>query len=122
MSLKQIRKTLNKKLFHHRKGKKFERIKRSIVKWNTLKYLVYDTLYCISFLQKKYIEVNDLPGHQYFVNKNTRFKIPMLRPDLCGYGEAYIVMKRTVDLLAADANENDKSEQELAFKNTTPFT
>ena len=46
----------------------------------------------------------------------------MLRPDLCGYGEAYIVMKRTVDLLAADANENDKSEQELAFKNTTPFT
>ena len=46
----------------------------------------------------------------------------MLRPDLCGYGEACIVMKRTVDLLAADANENDKSEQELAFKNTTPFT
>ena len=36
----------------------------------------------------------------------------MLRPDLCGYGEAYIVMKRTVDLLAADANENDQSEQE----------
>ena len=32
MSLKQIRETLNKKLFHHRKEKKFERIKTSIVK------------------------------------------------------------------------------------------
>ena len=35
------------------------------------------------FLSRKWIEVNDLSGSQYFVNKNIRFKkTPMLRLDL----------------------------------------
>ena len=45
----------------------------------------------------------------------------MLRSDLCDYSDAYIVVKETIDLLAAAANENDKGEKNVAFKNTAVF-
>ena len=45
----------------------------------------------------------------------------MLRSDLCDYSDAYIVVKRVIDLLAAAANENDKAEKNVAFKNNAPF-
>ena len=34
----------------------------------------------------------------------------MLRSDLCNYSDAFIAIKETIDLLAAAANENDKSQ------------
>ena len=45
----------------------------------------------------------------------------MFRSDLCDYSDAYIVVKRTIDLLAAAANENDKTEKDVSFKNNAPF-
>ena len=45
----------------------------------------------------------------------------MLRSDLCDYSDAYIVVKGVIDLLAAAANENDKAEKNVAFKNNVPF-
>ena len=69
------------------------------------------------FMTKKGIEVNDLSSGQYFVNKNSRFKTSMLRSDLRDYKDAYIAVKRTMDLLAAAANENYKAEKNIAFKN-----
>ena len=45
----------------------------------------------------------------------------MLRSNLCAYSDAYIVGKGTVDLLAAAANENDKAEKDVPFKNNPPF-
>ena len=44
-------------------------------------------------MTRKWIEVNDLSAGQCSVNKNIRFKTPMLRSDLCGFGDAYIVAK-----------------------------
>ena len=38
--------------------------------------------------------------------KNVRFKTSMLRSDLWGYIDAYIVVKGTINLLAAAVNEN----------------
>ena len=40
----------------------------------------------------------------------------MLRSDLCDYRDAYFVMKRIIDLSAAAANENHKTEKNVAFK------
>ena len=40
----------------------------------------------------------------------------MLRSDLCGYSDPYIVVKGIIDLLAAAANENGKNEKDIAFK------
>ena len=42
--------------------------------------------------------VNDLLNGQYCVNKNIRFKTPMLRSNLCDYSDAYIVVKLTINL------------------------
>ena len=41
----------------------------------------------------------------------------MLKSGLGDYSNAYIVIKRTIDLLSAAANENDKAEKNVAFKN-----
>ena len=45
----------------------------------------------------------------------------MLRLHLCDYSDTYIALKGTIDLLAATANENDKAEKDVAFKNNAPF-
>ena len=74
------------------------------------------------FLTIKWIEVNDLSSGQYYVNKNIRFKTYMLRSNLWDYSDAYIVMKETIYLLGAAANENDKVEKNVAFQNNDPFT
>ena len=44
----------------------------------------------------------------YSLSKNVRFKTPMIRSDLFHYSDAYIVVKRTIEILVAAANENDK--------------
>ena len=45
----------------------------------------------------------------------------MLRSELCEYSDANIVVKETIDLSAAVANENDKAEKDVAFKNNAPL-
>ena len=46
----------------------------------------------------------------------------MLRSDFCDYSDAYIVVKGTIDFLALAANENNKAEKNVVFKNNAPFT
>ena len=46
----------------------------------------------------------------------------MLRSDFCDYSDAYIVVKGTTDFLALAANENNKAEKNVVFKNNAPFT
>ena len=70
--------------------------------------------------QKKWVEVNDLSDGQHAINRNIRFKTSVLRLYLCDYSDAYIVVKGTIDLLVAAANENDKAEKDVAFKNNVP--
>ena len=45
----------------------------------------------------------------------------MLRSNLCDYSDAYIVVKGTVNLLAAAKNKNDKAEKKVQFKNKASF-
>ena len=67
------------------------------------------------FVTRKYIKINLLNG-QYSVNKNVRFKTPILRSDLCDYSDVYIVDKLTIDLsIAAAANQNDKAQKDVAW-------
>ena len=41
----------------------------------------------------------------------------MLRSDVCDYTDAYIVIKGTIDHLAAAAYENNKPQKNITFKN-----
>ena len=45
----------------------------------------------------------------------------MPRSNLYDYNDAYIVVKGTTDLLAAAANENNKAQKNVAFKNNALF-
>ena len=76
------------------------------------------------FITKKWIEVDDQSGETYNTNKQIRFKILMLRSDLCDYSDAYIVAKGTVIVSALGAgvfNIRDQTNRPLALKNNAPF-
>ena len=57
------------------------------------------------FVTKKWIEVYDQSEKIYNVNKEIRVKTPMLRSDLCDFGDAYIVVKGDITL-EGDNNAN----------------
>ena len=70
-------------------------------------------------MTRKWIKVNDLSKGQCSTNKNIRFKIPMLRSDLCDISHPYIVLKRTIKLKTG-VNDN-MLQKDVALKNTVPF-
>lgn len=45
----------------------------------------------------------------------------MQRLYLCGYNPVYIVVKERLSLLTSTANEDNKAEKDVAFKNNAPF-
>ena len=70
-------------------------------------------------MTRKWVEANDLSSSQYSVNKNIKFKISMLRSDLCDYSNAYIVVKGTI--IVEGTNDAKKRNKKLTFKNNAPF-
>ena len=67
----------------------------------------------LTFVTKKWIEVNDLSGGQYFARRNIKFKISMLTSDLYDYSNAYIVVKGRISVRAT---ENTDTQKDIAFK------
>ena len=68
---------------------------------------------------KKWIEVNDLSGGQYFADKNIRLKTPMWTSDLCDYSDEYIVVKGRISVTCPNAA--DRRNKKLTLKNNAPF-
>ena len=76
------------------------------------------------FATKIWYIINDENNTNYGVNKDTgadnpdsiKYDTRVLKPNLCGYAEAYILIDRTIKAEAADANTR------LALKNCVPFT
>ena len=76
------------------------------------------------FATKRWYIINDENNTNYGVNKDTSANNPdtikydtrVLKPNLCGYAEAYILVDGTIRAVAADANIR------LALKNCAPFT
>ena len=64
---------------------------------------------------------NDLSSGQYSVNKNIRFKTSMVRSYLCNYNDTCVVVKGTIDLLAAATNKTEKAGKDFLFKNNARF-
>ena len=75
-------------------------------------------------LLKKWYVINDENNTNYGVNKDTgannpdttKYDTRALKPNLCDYAEAYILVDGTIRAEAADANTR------LALKNCAPFT
>ena len=70
------------------------------------------------FVTKKWIEVYDESERNYNPNKEIRIKTSMLKSDLCGFSDAYIVVKGIITV--TDPN-NAKRNKEITFKNNAPF-
>ena len=70
------------------------------------------------FVTKKWIEVYDQSEKNYNWNKEIRIKRSMLRSDLCGFSDAYIVVKGTITVTEPI---NAKRNKARAFKNNSPF-
>ena len=71
------------------------------------------------FITKNWIEVHDQFGGSYSTNKRIRIKTSILQSDLCDYSNAYIVVKGTITV--EGANNRDRKNKSLAFKNNAPF-
>ena len=74
---------------------------------------------------REYVRVNSL-SNTYNEHKSIRFKTPMLRSNLCDYSDAYILIKGTITVTAAGANNGannirDKRNRPLILKNNAPF-
>ena len=76
------------------------------------------------FATKKWYIINDENNTNYGVNKDTgadnsdtiKYDTRVLKPNLCDYAEAYILVDGTIRVAAANANTR------LALKNCAPFT
>ena len=71
------------------------------------------------FATKKWYVINDENNTNYGVNKDTGANNPdttVLKPNLCDYAEAYILVGGTIRGTGGDNNTR------LALKNCTPFT
>ena len=59
------------------------------------------------FVTKKWIEVYDQSEKHYYTNKKIRIKTSMLRSDLCGFSDAYIVVKGNITVTKKTFTVND---------------
>ena len=75
------------------------------------------------FRIRNWIEINDESRGTYLVNKQIKFKTPMLRSSLCDYADAYILVKGNITV-----NNNtegvaaNNAAQKVIFKNCALFT
>ena len=70
------------------------------------------------FITKKWIEVQSQSGNTYNTSKSIRFKISMLRSDLCNYFDAYVWEKGKITV--TNPNDNANFNKELTLKNNAP--
>ena len=70
------------------------------------------------FVTREYVRVNSL-SITYNENKSIRFKIPMLRSDLCDYADAYILVSGTITV--AGNNPRDRQNRPVILKNNALF-
>ena len=78
------------------------------------------------FKTKNWVEINDESRGTYNVNSQIKFKTTMLKPSLCYYSDAYILVKGKITITGAGedaaARQEDERDKGVAFKNCAPFT
>ena len=78
------------------------------------------------FRTKNWIEINDESKEQYSAGSDIRFKTTMLRSNLCDYVDSYILVKGTITITEAGADDAakrlDGRNKGVIFKNCAPFT
>ena len=77
------------------------------------------------FRTRNWVEINDESRGNY-ANSDIRFKITMLRSNLCDYADLCILVKGTITITGAGddaaARRADERNKGVTFKNCAPFT
>ena len=65
------------------------------------------------FKIKNWVEINDESRGGYNINSQIKFKTTMLKPSLCDYSDAYILVKVTITVsnTGADAAPNNRNKK-----------
>ena len=78
------------------------------------------------FRRKNWVEINDESKESYKLGSDIKFKTTMLRSNLCGYADAYILVKERITITGAgnyaDARLVDERNKGVVFKHCAPFT
>ena len=72
------------------------------------------------FTSIKWIEIFDQPNGTYNPHKDTRFKTPQIRDDLCDCNDAYIVVKSKINV-TNPGNDLNEYDRKVSLKNSAPF-
>ena len=77
------------------------------------------------FRTKNWTEINNQSRGVYSTSSHIRFKTTMLKSNLCGYGDAYMLVKGIITITGAGADatarQADKRYKGVIFKDCTPF-
>ena len=76
------------------------------------------------FRTRNLVEINDESRGAYNVNSQIKFKTTMLKPSLCDYSDAYILVKGTINVnnTAAQGAAANNTNKKIIFKICAPFT
>ena len=76
------------------------------------------------FRTRNWVEINDESRGAYIVNSQIKFKTTMSKSSLCGYSDAYILVKGTITVnnTAAQGAAANNTNKKVIFKNCAPFT
>ena len=78
------------------------------------------------FRTKNWVVINDESRGTCNVNRQIKYKTTMLRPSLCDYSDAYVLVKGKITITRAGndaaARQADERDKGVAFKYCAPFT
>ena len=76
------------------------------------------------FRTRNLVEINDESRGAYNVNSQIKFKTTMLKPSLCDYSDANILVKGTINVnnTAAQGAAANNTNKKIIFKICAPFT
>ena len=90
---------------------------------NIINLLDNTTNQASKFRPRNWVKINDESTGKYD-NSNIRFKMSLIRSNLCGYSNAFILVKGniTVPNVAAACAIVNNTNKKIIFKNCAPFT
>ena len=65
------------------------------------------------FKTKNWVEINDESRGAFNVNSQIKFKATMLKSSLCGYSDAYILVKGKITVTGVGDDQLDKQMKEI---------
>ena len=78
------------------------------------------------FKAKNWVEINDDSRGTYNTDSQIKFKISMLKSNVCNYSDAYILLSKKITITGAGndtaARQVDERNKEVKFKNCAQFT